>query len=568
MKTTLSQRNALILSLIVTVANAQSSWAQSKVPGIMVLSGGHSPESNHYSQYLQTKTLYEFTDSKFGSDEVKLFFGSGLRPDSQNVLPDVHRIAPLNSTSNQRTSDFIPGVINNNNSAYKNNVLNFLDDARQLPSNKNFYLLVSDHGMPNYEKPDFDKNPNNDNCIDLWAQSDIDQNAKTIKRFKFQDHCLSRSELEASLAKLPVKKSVFVMSQCFSGGFHQMSVKNNKAGLPVANPKVCGFTATNEANFASGCTADVDDARYKGYERFMTERLTGKNVVTGKQIHEPQLNLAIAHREAALEDMTIDIPITTEDYYLRQWAVTFETKNNPALKTLPANSQKLYLEALSGKKIGSEDAAVASRRAFLSDTIAAIGQSHPRVAIKSLNSLQITLGQIQKSLNQLKETNEIQSGILSEKLEALQAEIMANNDKAQIPSPFNEYEVSVLRMFQGLSRQYQSSVSALYMTRLFAPEVYSNMRHLSATAQTKIKDASFSVPANMALIKKSDAMEAEVAVLESTNEEVATELMMLQRISYYNKSLAALKVISAQKIAMAQNNLQGLRGCLSGSLGD
>lgn len=44
---------------------------------ILIVSGGDNPGLNHYSQYLQTKTLYNYLLSRYKQNAVDLYFGSG-----------------------------------------------------------------------------------------------------------------------------------------------------------------------------------------------------------------------------------------------------------------------------------------------------------------------------------------------------------------------------------------------------------------------------------------------------------------------------------------------------------
>ncbi|HLX54694.1 MAG TPA: hypothetical protein VKR58_12165, partial [Aquella sp.] len=182
----------------------------------------------------------------------------------------------------------------------------------------NLLLFISDHGFDANEAHD---SPYSDNCINLWH---FDK--KLINNFYDEENmkkvCLSKNTLKTILENTQAKHVVFEMSQCFSGGFHQMSVTWQN-GYPHANPKICGFTAITEDHVASGCTADADGPSYQGYERSFTEWYVGKSIPTGAQLRNAAPNIWDAHRNAILEDMTADTPITTSDYYLLQWADAF-----------------------------------------------------------------------------------------------------------------------------------------------------------------------------------------------------------------------------------------------------
>lgn len=274
---------------------------------ILVLSGGASPVSNHYSQYLQTKTLTDNLRLLFGPQSVDVLFGGG-NSQSSRTLADVHRSI---KTGDITLQDMIFGVITNNAPATKANVEQWFvhGPAKPHSAEDTFFLLVSDHGMPNEDRSFAN------NCIDLWSYDPA-----TMKNVSWDQECLSKDDLRDLIKRnIPARRTVFAMSQGYSGGFHQMSVSEDH-GYPKADINLCGFTAVTEDTTASGSTPDVDGPGYKGYERFLTQQITGKNVVTGKPMAYPRkATLKEAHYAAAAEDTTKDIPLSTSEYYAREW---------------------------------------------------------------------------------------------------------------------------------------------------------------------------------------------------------------------------------------------------------
>lgn len=93
-----------------------------------------------------------------------------------------------------------------------------------------------------------------------------------------------------------------------------------KQGRPRINPGVCGFTAITQDTFASGCSPDVDGPSYQGYERSFTEQLTGVDYVNKKRLRPGKNSFKEAHEAAVLEDLTVDIPLATSDYFLWLWS--------------------------------------------------------------------------------------------------------------------------------------------------------------------------------------------------------------------------------------------------------
>lgn len=286
---------------------------------ILVLSGGGSPTGNHYSQYLQTKTLTDSLRNRLGYDLVDVLFAAGNNYKDAPLIADVHK-------QDGDLHTMIVGKIEDNQEATKPNVKDYFSNIvpRRTRGQDTFFLFVSDHGMPNVDKDDNTDKTYSNNCIDLWAYDGDSMQSK-----EWSERCLSQKELK-SLIKKNVKsdKTLYVMSQCFSGGFHQMTVQSNEAGYPTADHSICGFTAATKDETASGCTAEVSADTYKGYERHFTEMLTGTNVIDGELLSSgPSLTAKEAHYKAALIDYTKDIPLASSDYYLMEWSKQIEESN-------------------------------------------------------------------------------------------------------------------------------------------------------------------------------------------------------------------------------------------------
>ena len=272
----------------------------------VILSGGGSTFSNHYSQYLQTRLLTDHMRTRTSPDQVDVFFGAGNSETSGDPFPDVHRL--IHSKEEGEVDEFLPGTIPGNRMADKDTFLGFVrkELKKKAKEDGNLFLFVTDHGMPNQNKNGEWDHRYSNNCINLW-----EQDPETLLTASFKDSCLSVNELKKSLKRTPKKKLVFVMTQCFSGGFHGLSVQSDSHGYVSADRNVCGFSSTTEDTTASGCTPDVDDSSYQGYERHFAEALSGIDVVTGEKTGAPAKSVRDAHYEAARIDRTKDIPLST-----------------------------------------------------------------------------------------------------------------------------------------------------------------------------------------------------------------------------------------------------------------
>lgn len=317
---------------------------------LLVLSGGGSPLTNHYSQYLQTKTLFNDLNARFPHMKPSVLFGAGNRTGSELVLADTHRLVKNGELS---FHELKPGIIDGNVPATLANLNAYFTQPslKQMSGQETMFLFVSDHGMPFVLPNGQVARAFDNNCIEMWNFR-ADLRSGTVAEGPSSQRCLSKERLRGLLTtQVSAGRVVFAMTQCFSGGFHMMSVtaKNN---YPSANPRICGFTAVPEDTIASGCTPDVDGPGYQGYERSFTEHLTGVDVVTGHRLRPARISLQDAHREATLEDVTKDIPLATSDFYLWKWALAI-AKNSfvPRTSVLKVHQVRALIEqALIGQR--------------------------------------------------------------------------------------------------------------------------------------------------------------------------------------------------------------------------
>lgn len=269
---------------------------------LVLISGGGNALSNQYSQYLQTKVLADWLRRRYKKPgQLRVFFGAGNRTPGRGYA-DVHAIE---RNGDRQIHRFLPGAIEGNTKASRSHIASFFARADVRNARGDLFLFVSDHGIAG---GDF-----LNNCIVLWSPDN--------GRVPEEERCLSVKDLREMLRRMSARRIVFGMSQCYSGGFHQLSVGRDRHGFPTANTRICGFSSTNHRRIAAGCTPDVDAVRYQGYERTFTEEISATDVVSGVSISRPRpTHLRGVHRRAALRDFTIDIPLSTTEYFLLDWA--------------------------------------------------------------------------------------------------------------------------------------------------------------------------------------------------------------------------------------------------------
>lgn len=297
----------------------------------MLLSGGGTPLSNNYSQYLQARGVAAFLERECPPDATWIFFGAGNRPDAAPILADVRREEKQGGVVVQ---SWLPGTLPKNRSATKALFLRALREEI-LPAVRGggtLYLFVGDHGELT------GKGEREESAITMWQLKRGRRGLWTSD----ENEILSVTELRQVLAAgLGDGRVVFCMTQCHSGGFHNLGLArapapprswfmsapegtvDSRLGAPL---KIAGFTATDQDSPAAGCVADPDPERWAGYERYLPEKWLGIDLMADAVRGSGLPSFAAAHESATLADRTIDKPRATSEHYLESWARVIETK--------------------------------------------------------------------------------------------------------------------------------------------------------------------------------------------------------------------------------------------------
>ena len=324
------------------IAPAAPAMPVAQGDAFVLLSGGGTPLSNNYSQYVQARAMAEFFRAHFPREAVWIFFGQGNREGEKPVLADVYRRVRREGLI---LDTWLPGALPENRLASKENFLRTLR-AEILPRVRGggtLYLFVGDHG-----ELTGGKDPQS--AITMWGlqRAPNQRNGWSTAR----DFALTVSELRAVLAEgLGAGRVVFAMTQCHSGGFHQLGLPAEvqppaswfarrpawlaREPAPAALP-VAGYSATDQESVAAGCDPDPDPDTWAGYERFLPESLLGVDLLSGAPRGSPGTSFAAAHRAAMLVDRTIDKPRSTAEEFLARWATLIETKLAGDLTLTPA----------------------------------------------------------------------------------------------------------------------------------------------------------------------------------------------------------------------------------------
>ncbi|WP_438480338.1 hypothetical protein [Oleiharenicola lentus] len=336
----------------------------------VLLSGGGSPLSNQYSQYLQAKAMTAYFQETYPAEAVWTFFGTGAQPDKSAVLADVHRKVKKDGLL---LSTWLAGELPRNRpanraeilAAFKNEIL------PRVARGGTLYLFVGDHGS-------LTKDKTKQSAITLWQLQPTKQGGWGPDLTQE----ITVDDLRELFAKeLGGGRVVFCMTQCHSGGFHFVGVPRaitpNPAWLngqataqeiaawraSLGSAPVAGFTATDEPSLAAGCTPNPDPDRWAGYERYIPEFLVGFDLLEQTSAKPRAFSFAAAHDAATLVDRTIDKPYSTSDQYLERWAAWLDTADATKLKPTVARHLAVYREALAGNFTEVKDAAFQEKRA-------------------------------------------------------------------------------------------------------------------------------------------------------------------------------------------------------------
>lgn len=309
----------------------------------VVLSGGGTPTSNNYSQYLQARAMAAFFRERYPPEAVWTFFGAGNREGEPPVLADVYQQV---KEDNLLLDRWIPGALPDNRPATRDHFLRVLrsEILPRVRGGGTLYLFVGDHG-------ELTEGKKRESAITMWG---LNRDSSAARGWTTaRNYALTVSELRAALADgLGAGRVVFAMTQCHSGGFHELGVPREVqpprawfvsppgwlGATPKPPPLAAGFTATDEASIAAGCDPAADPDSWFGYERFFPESLLGRDLHGRAPARPggPLAGFAVAHEAALAVDHTIDKPRRSSEHYLERWAALLEDQLARELLLAPA----------------------------------------------------------------------------------------------------------------------------------------------------------------------------------------------------------------------------------------
>lgn len=161
---------------------------------------------------------------------------------------------------------------------------------------------------------------------------------------------LTPGELQADLARLPPEHRVIgILTQCHSGGFGDLLYPKGDITLPATAEDRCAFFAVPPEYLAAGCTPEANRPNPDDYSSWFFSALEGQ-LHDGRPLPgtsdfdgDGRVSFEDAHAFARLYDGTLDIPVSTREYFLR-----VETRNLPLFDGLTLASP--WVELLAGAR--------------------------------------------------------------------------------------------------------------------------------------------------------------------------------------------------------------------------
>lgn len=155
---------------------------------------------------------------------------------------------------------------------------------------------------------------------------------------------------------------VLVMAQCYSGGFANLIFKDGLPDHPVRDWDFAGFFSATGDREAAGCTPEVDEFDYQDFTTHFFAALSGitrdGTPLKGADLDKDgQVSMLEAYAWANVHDDSVDVPLCTSDFYLRQTVRTTgdDWMKTPLAKIQPSAQpwQKSILQGLA-KELGLE----------------------------------------------------------------------------------------------------------------------------------------------------------------------------------------------------------------------
>ena len=332
-------KKSLFLALGLLVCGAAR--AQTAPLRTLIISGGPDYEYNQYAiesnaRYVESLTgqsswrRVHFADGKLGSRTIAVAGNSpafrarrALAWILDEPLPEdtiVARASQLKQIDGASTPASVARVL--------------LDFSQPAPDERGL-LYFTGHGSPGGTRaqPDYQNT-----TFALWNDNEI-----------------SERELARSLRLWPAANPLFVvMVQCHSGGFANLIFQDGDPKKPLLDRDIAGFFSSTGERVAAGCTSEVNERDYQDFTTHFFAALSGvsrdgRKISGADYDHNGAVSGSEAFAWAGLNDLSIDVPVTTSDAYLRSiFAYENDNWKSTPYAQITANAQPWQIALLDG----------------------------------------------------------------------------------------------------------------------------------------------------------------------------------------------------------------------------
>lgn len=337
-------KTPLLLALGLLVcghARAQTAPTGAAPLRTLIISGGPNFEYNQYAIESNARYVEGLTDK---SSWRRIHFADG-KPNSRTIAaaqnsPDFHAQRALAWILNEELpEDKIVAQASTlrqiDGASTKPSVTRVLDEFSRPTTNEQGLLYFTGHGSAGgtQTRPDYENT-----TFALWNDDDI-----------------SAREVAGAIRQWPAQNPLFVvMVQCHSGGFANLIFQDGDPKKPLLDRDIAGFFSSTGARVAAGCTSEVNERDYQDFTTHFFAALSGVSrdgrAVTGADYDRNGLvSGSEAFAWAGLNDLSIDVPVTTSEAYLRSiFAYQGDDWQSTPYAQVVANAQPWQVALLDG----------------------------------------------------------------------------------------------------------------------------------------------------------------------------------------------------------------------------
>ena len=299
-----------IFALSLLICGGAHAQTATKAPlRTLIISGGPDVEYNQYAIESNARYLEKLTEK---SSWRRIYFADG-KPNSRTISAIVS--TPATQTARALSivlDEDLPGDrITAQSSALKRidgastkpAVTNVLNAFAQPKPGERGLLYFTGHGSAggSQTRPDY-----NNTTYALWGDDDI-----------------SEREVGSAIHNWPAQNPLFIVAvQCHSGGFANLMFQDGNPEKPLLNRDIAGFFSSTGQRMAAGCTSEVNERDYQDFTTHFFAALSGISrdgrAITGADYdRNGTVSGSEAFAYANINDLSIDVPVSTSDAYLR-----------------------------------------------------------------------------------------------------------------------------------------------------------------------------------------------------------------------------------------------------------